>query len=143
MPFLKKTIVAVSTALAIAGCTGTGTTDTAQINAMVQQADGNTAIVARSTGFAGSAPRIFVLMDGEQVAALGNNEVGSFTAAPGKHTLTLQFEGPSIGLQTNTLTYNNDPSRPQYFVISLKQKFVGADMTISEVSAESFPSFVN
>lgn len=128
--------------LSVAACTGTGTTDPNEINSLVAGAGGNTAIVARSTGFAGSAPRVFVFMDGTQVAALGNNEVDTFEATPGPHTLSLQFEGPSIGLETNELAYDNDPSRPQYFVINMKQKFVGATMTISEVSASSFPAAI-
>lgn len=127
----------------LAACAGTGTTNVAEINNLISSADGNTAIVARNTGFAGSAPRIFVLMDGEQVAALGNNEVGTFKATPGTHTLSIKFEGPAIGLKTNTLTYVNDPKRPQYFVITLTQNFFGAEMTISEVSAQSFPSAIN
>ena len=137
-----KVIAGLACVALLSACAGTGTTNVTEINSIIAQADGNTAIVARNTGFVGSAPRIFVFMNGQQVASLGNNEVGEFQTPPGRHQLSIKFEGPQIGLTTNTLTYNNDPSRPQFFVISLKQKFVGAEMTISEVSAESFSSAV-
>ena len=142
MTGLFKSLIALTSVLAIAGCAGTGTKDKNAINALIQNADGNTAIVARSTGFAGSAPRVAVLMDDQQVASLGNNEVGSFTASGGQHILSIDFEGPEIGLRTNTLNYVNDPSKTQYFVITLESNLLGADMTISEVTASSFPSFV-
>ena len=141
-----KRIFSVAAALGVASvlsaCTGTGTRDASEINALIASANGNTAIVARDTGFAGSAPRVFVSMDGVEVAALGNNEVGTFQASPGRHTLSLRFEGIDLGLVTNTLTYDNDPSRPQYFVITLKQRFASAEMKITEVSAASFQSVV-
>lgn len=136
-------LVAAATLTGLAACSGTGTTDPNQINALIAAADGNTAIVARDTGFTGSAPRIFVSMDGAQVAALGNNEVASFQATPGPHLLSLRFEGIDIGLETNTLSFSNDPNRTQFFVVSLKQKFVGAEMKITEVSADSFRGIVN
>lgn len=127
----------------LAACSGTGTTDPGSINQLLLAADGNTAIVKRDTGFAGSAPRVFVYMDGQQVAALGNNEVGTFQARPGKHSLALKFEGIDIGLRTNSLIYDNDPTRPQYFVITLKQGLLSATMNITEVSRDSFQSIVN
>ena len=138
-----KPLLAAALLALLGACAGTGTTNVTEINSLIRSADGNTGIVARNTGFAGSGPRIFVLMDGTQVAALGNNEVGTFQATPGTHTLSIQFEGPAIGLKTNTLTYVNDPKRPQFFVITLTQNLFGAEMTISEVSANSFPSAIN
>ena len=127
----------------VAGCTGTGTTNRTEINSLIQKADGNTVIVARNTGFAGSAPRIFVLMDGVQVAALGNNEVASFQASPGQHNLDLKFEGIDIGLEIESLDFINDPGKTQFFVVTITQKFASAQMTISEISPSSFAAAVN
>jgi len=133
-----KVLGAMCAAGILTACTGTGTTDPTQVNTLIREADGNTAIVVRNTGFAGSAARIAVFLDGEQVAFLGSNEVGTFQASPGKHTLSLEFEGIDIGTKTNELIYDNDPTKPQYFAINLEQELFGANMTINEVPAELF-----
>ncbi|MBO9452880.1 hypothetical protein J7426_21635 [Tropicibacter sp. R16_0] len=134
---LKSAVLFCSLGL-VAACTGTGTREVDAINSALQQADGNTAFVLRSTGYAGSAVPIAVLLNGQEVESLAVNEVGTFQTPPGKHVLNIDFKGIDLGLRTNSLTYVNDPSKPQYFVINLKQQFASAKMTISEVSQESF-----
>jgi hypothetical protein len=138
MKRILKLAAALSIVAIASGCAGTGTRDVGQINTMLAEADGNTAFVLRSTGFAGSAVPIEVLQDGVVVESLSVNEVGEFKAEPGEHTLTLDFKGIDIGLTTKSLQYVNDPNRPQYFVISLTQRFMTAELSISEVSPQSF-----
>ena len=143
MYLIARLSVAALFAAAISGCGGTGTTDSNQIGGMVLNADGDTALVARNTGFVGSAVKVSVVLDGQKVASLGNNEVGSFRASPGKHTVGLDFEGVELFVKTNTITYDNDPDRPQYFVITLKKAVGGSTFSIAEVSESSFASFLN
>lgn len=130
--------------IAISGCAGTGASNINDINTLIQQTNGNNALVSRNTGFAGSAARINVSMDGTTVATLGNGEVSKFSKnAAGKHVLTLSFEGISqLGVSSNSLSFINDPSRPQYFSVTLKQGIIGATLTISEVTAGSFKNSV-
>ncbi len=138
---MKKLIVGIALLLTLSACAGSGTRTVEGINQVIAEAGPNSIVISRNTGITGAIYRTNVLLNGEKIGTLGNDEVASFSVPQGRHTLEAQFEGPaSIGVKKGVARFENDGTSPQYFTLTIKTGLIGAQFTLVQVTADSFDS---
>ena len=113
----------------------------------VKDADPGSAYIYRDTGFAGSAARMEIRVDGTSVGRIANREALEFKLPAGAHTIEVGY-APNIGRTYDPLTmqFTADANRPHYFIIKQDFKVIPLIVVtitettryLAEITRESF-----
>ena len=139
MTHLRKFASIILLPILLAACAGAGIKDQDAILQSVQTAKPDTVFVFRDTGFQGSATLMTVTLNDVEVGKVGVNESLEFKAPAGTHVVTVKAGGLDGSLvKPGVAQIVKDGSKAHYFVVGIKQKFFGAEVTLVETNPGSY-----
>ena len=139
MTQFRKLTAAIALPVFLAACAGAGIKDQGQIRQSVETATPDTVFVFRDTGFQGSATLMTVALNDVEVGKVGVNESLEFTAPAGTHVVTVKAGGLDGSLvKPGVAQIVKDGSKAHYFIVGIKQKFFGAEVTLVETTPASY-----
>ena len=136
--FYAGLFVSICVGLA-AGCAGTGTKDVSVYTAAIENTDSAAFVIARRTGYTGSAALIGVKIDGAEVGALGEQEVGVYEVSEGAHTIDVAFKGiAGIGVNSVSKTRQLTAGEKVYFSIQQMVGLLSSELKMLELTKSGF-----
>lgn len=126
--------------LGLVGCSGTGVDYSQQLERSVTTQDG-TAFVAREGQWIGGAVLLKVILNGDELGELGNNEIVTGKIKNGQNTLTIKPQGVGkLSYADESFNFQGGDSQNAYFIVDLNNKLLGfgSSIVITETTEASF-----
>ena len=138
VPILKLIFFPIITAVLVAGCTGTGSSNKAQFYPLADSPK-TAVLVVRNTGYAGSAALVEVKVDGVIVGTLGEDEAISQEIQAGSHTISVRFKGlGGVGLNNVAKAFEVETGDKAYYSIELETGFFTNKLKLIGLTKDSF-----
>lgn len=124
----------------LTGCSGTGVQYDQRVEKSVTNPDG-TAFVAREGQWIGGGVLLKVVLNGNELGELGNNEILSGKVKEGQNTLTIKPQGVGkLSYSDESFNFQGSLDKNSYFMIDLNNKLLGfgSSIVITETTEASF-----
>ena len=121
------------------GCAGTGTKDVSVYSATIENTDSAAFVIARRTGYQGSAGLIAVQIDGAEVGTLGDKEVGVYEVSEGAHSIEVAYKGiAGIGVNSVSKTRQVTAGEKVYYSIQQMIGLLTTNLKMLELTKNGF-----
>jgi len=136
---INRCLVLILGSIFAVGCAGTGTKDVSVYSAQIEDSETTAFVIARRTGYVGSAGLIGVKIDGADVGTLGEQEVGIYEVSEGTHVVEVKFKGiAGIGVSAVSKTRRISKKEKVFYSVQQMQTLMSSKLKMLELTKEGF-----
>ena len=133
-----KPLILLALSLSLVACSGTGEKYNSSIDTQTTSETGKV-FITRESGFGGSGTLVAVVLNGNQIGEIGNDEILIADSKGGDNIISARTTGVgSLFYGSDEYTFSNDGSTNSYFVLTLKNSILNNRIIIQETTEKSW-----